>query len=95
MKTINSVSLRKDLGGVLTETEHSDEEVVITRSGKPVAVLIGMERWGAIESILATWEQLQDPDNKNKLRAAKADLAAGRILSHEEITARYLHRRSA
>jgi prevent-host-death family protein len=95
MKTISSVSLRKDLGGVLAETEHSGEEVIITRSGKPVAVLIGLERWEEIESVLATWEQLQDLENKNKLRAAKADLAAGRILSHEEIAARYLHRRSA
>jgi prevent-host-death family protein len=40
----SSVSLRKDLGGVLAETEHGGEEVIITRSGKPVAVLIGMER---------------------------------------------------
>ena len=95
MKTINSVSLWKDLGGTLAEIEHSGEEVIITRSGKPVAVLIGMDRWEEIVSILATWEQLQDPENKNKLRAAKADLAAGRILSHEEIAARYLHRRSA
>lgn len=95
MKTINSVSLRKDLGGVLAETEHNGEEVIITRSGKPVAVLIGMARWEEIESILATWEQLQDPENKNKLRAAKGDLAAGRILSQETIVARYLHRRSA
>ena len=95
MKTISSVSLRKDLGKALAETEHSGDEVIITRSGKPVAVLIGMDRWEEIESILATWEQLQDPENKNKLRAAKADLAAGRILSHGEIAARYLHRRSA
>jgi len=95
MKTMNSVSLRKDLGGVLVETEQSGEEVIITRSGKPVAVLIGMARWEEIESILATWEQLQDPENKNKLRAAKGDLAAGRILSHEAIAARYLQRRSA
>ncbi len=95
MKTINSASLRKDLGRALAEIEHSGEEVIITRSGKPVAVLIGMDRWEEIESILATWEQLQDPENKNKLRAAKVDLAAGRTLSHEEIVARYLHRRSA
>jgi prevent-host-death family protein len=95
MKTMNSVSLRKDLGGVLVETEQSGEEVIITRSGKPVAVLIGMARWEEIESILATWKQLQDPDNKNKLRAAKGDLAAGRTLSHEVIAARYLQRRSA
>ena len=95
MKTISSVSLRKDLGGVLAEIEHNNEEAIITRSGKPVAVLIGRDRWEEIESILATWEQLQDPENRNKLRAAKADLAAGRILSHEEIATRYLHRRSA
>ncbi len=95
MKTISSVSLRKDLASVLAETAQSSEEVIITRSGKPVAVLIGIDRWEEVESILATWEQLQDPENKNKLRAAKADLAAGRILSHEEIAARYLHRRSA
>ena len=95
MRTINSVSLRKDFGEVLAETEHSGEEVIITCSGKPVAVLIGTDRWEEIESILATWEQLQDPDNKNKLRAAKGDLAAGRILSREAIAAHYLHRRSA
>jgi prevent-host-death family protein len=95
MKTISSVTLRKDLGEVLAKMEHSAEEVIITRSGKPVAVLIGRDRWEEIESILATWEQLQDLENKRKLRAAKADLATGRILSHEEIAARYLHRRSA
>lgn len=95
MKTISSVSLRKDLASVLAETAQSSEEIIITRSGKPVAVLMGIDRWVEVESILATWEQLQDPENKNKLRAAKADLTAGRILSHEEIAARYLHRRSA
>ena len=95
MRIINSVSSRKDLGGVLAETEHSGEEVIITRSGKSVAVLISMDRWKEIESILATWEQMQVPENKNKLQAAKTDLATGRILSHEEITSRYLQRRSA
>ena len=95
MKTISSVSLRKDLGGILAETARSPEEVVITRSGKPIAVLIGVDRWEEIESILATWEQMQDPENKKKLRAAKAELVAGRVLSHEEIVSRYLHRRSA
>ena len=49
MKTMTSVSLRKDLGGVLGETAQSGEEVIITRSGKPVAVLIGMARWEEID----------------------------------------------
>ncbi|HJY79737.1 MAG TPA: type II toxin-antitoxin system Phd/YefM family antitoxin [Candidatus Binatia bacterium] len=95
MKTLSSVNLRKDLGGVLTEAGRSTEEIVITRSGKPVAVLIGIARWEEIESILATWEQMQDPKNKKKLRAAKTELATGRVLSHEEIVTRCLHRRSA
>ncbi len=95
MKTISNTDLRKDLARVLTETQHDTEETVITRSGKPVAVLIGMDRWEEIQSILATWEQVQDPENRQKLRAAKADLAAGRVVPHEEIVTRYLHRRSA
>lgn len=95
MKTINSADLRKDLARVLVEIEQDTEEAVITRSGKPVAVLIGMDRWEEIQSILATWEQMQDPENRNKLRAAKADLATDRVVSHEEIVARHLHRRSA
>ena len=95
MKTISNTDLRKDLARVLTETQHDTEETVITRSGKPVAVLIGMDRWEEIQSILATWEQGQDPENRQKLRAAKADLPAGRIVPHEEIVTRYLHRRSA
>ena len=95
MKTISNTDLRKDLARVLTETQHDTEETVITRSGKPVAVLIGMDRWEEIQSILATWEQVQDPENRQKLRAAKADLATGRVVPHEEIVTRYLHRRSA
>ncbi len=95
MKTISNTDLRKDLARVLTETQHDTEETVITRSGKPIAVLIGMDRWEEIQSILATWEQVQDPENRQKLRAAKADLAAGRVVPHEEIVTRYLHRRSA
>ena len=95
MKTMSSVSLRKDLGGILAKTEQSGEEIIITRSGNQLRSLISMGRWEEIESILATREQLQKPESKNKLRAATADLAAGRILSHEEVTARYLHRRSA
>jgi len=95
MKTISSVDLRKALTRVLTDAQHSAEETVITRSGNPIAVLIGEDRWEEIQSILATWDQMQGPENKNKLRAAKADLAAGRVVPHEEIIARHLHRRSA
>ena len=95
MKIISSADLRKDLARVLAEARHDSEELVVTRSGKPVAALVGMDRWEEIQSILATWEQMQDPENRNKLRASKADLAAGRIVPHEEIVARYLHRRSA
>ena len=95
MKTSSSADLRKDLARILAETQLDAEEVVVTRSGKPVAVLIGIERWEEIQSILATWEQMQDPENRSKLRAAKADLAAGRVVPHEEIVARHLHRRSA
>ena len=95
MKTISSADLRKDFVRVLVATQHDAEETMITRSGKPIAILIGMDRWEEIQSILATWEQLQDPENRDKLRSAKADLAAGRVIPHEEIVARYLHRRSA
>jgi len=95
MKTTSSADLRKDLAKVLAGTQHDTEETVITRSGKPIAVLVGVDRWEEIQSILATWEQMQDPENKHKLRAAKADLAAGRVVPYEEIVARHLHRRSA
>jgi prevent-host-death family protein len=95
MKTISSADLRQDLARVLAETQHDTEETVITRSGKPVAVLIGIDRWEEVQSILATWEQIQDPENRQKLRTAKADLAAGRVVPHEEIVAHYLRRRSA
>lgn len=95
MKTITSADLRKDLATILSEIRHQPEERIVTRSGQPVAVLMGMERWEEIQSILATWEEMQDPESKHKLRAAKADLAAGRIIPHEEIVARHLHRRSA
>lgn len=95
MKTITSADLRRDLTKVLSDLPHQSEERVVTRSGQPIAVLVSMEKWEEIQSILVTWEEIQDPESRNKLRAAKADLTAGRVTPHEEIVARHLQRRTA
>ena len=48
MKTIPAVKARKHFGQLLDEAFHQDEEFIIERAGKPMAVLISIqkfERW--------------------------------------------------
>lgn len=70
-------------------TEHG--RVVITKHGRPAAVLVSVED---LESLEETLEIMSDPDLLAEIRAAEAEIAAGLAepLSKEEILARIRQR---
>lgn len=66
----------------LVHAVEGGDQVVITRDGTPVAVLIGAREFN---SLMATLGEMADPGALRALREAQADAKAGRIYTYEEV----------
>ncbi len=66
----------------LLHDAEAGKQIVVSRKGKPVAVLIGVKEYN---SIMATLEEMADPAALRALREAQEDSAAGRIYTYEEV----------
>lgn len=73
---------RSRLTELLDAVEARHEHVVITRNGRPAAVVVSTEEWEALEE---TVEVLQDEELLTALRESEEDVAAGRLFSLDEV----------
>jgi prevent-host-death family protein len=73
---------RARLTELLDEVETRHEHVVITRKGRPAAVVVSPEEWDAIEETL---ELLQDEQTLAALRESEDDVKAGRLFGLDEV----------
>lgn len=71
----NLLDLIRDANGVL-------ERIVITKHGKPEAVLLSFDEY---EGWLETVEIAKDPELMKGIAQAKADIKAGRLYSYDEV----------
>ncbi|MDQ5856888.1 MAG: type II toxin-antitoxin system Phd/YefM family antitoxin [Acidobacteriota bacterium] len=67
---------------ILRDAEDRGEEILVTRNGRPCAVVVSAAEW---ESLLETIEILSDPDVMQRLTRAFREREAGRFLGHEEV----------
>jgi len=84
MKTLSLSEAKAKLSGLVEEVERRDEEVVITRNGRPAAVLVSpeeYENWKETRAIRA------DRDLMREIRAGLAVLKArkARLYTLEEL----------
>jgi antitoxin YefM len=73
---------RARLTELLDDIETRHEHVVITRKGRPAAVVISTAEWEALEETL---EILQDEETLAALRDSEEDVKAGRLFSLDEV----------
>ena len=73
---------RARLTELLDEVETRHEHVVITRNGRPSAVVLSTEEYEALEETL---EILQDEETLEALRESEQDVRADRLFSLEEV----------
>jgi len=66
----------------LLRDAESGKQIVVSRRGKPVAVVIGAKEYN---SIMATLEEMADPTAMRALKEAQEDAKAGRIYTYEEV----------
>ena len=82
MTTVPLSEAKTHLAKLLADVESLGEEVIITRSGRPVGVLLSLTDY---EGLLETLEILADQDLAKSIEKGLADAAAGRLVSHEDV----------
>ncbi len=73
--------MHRKLPKLLRDAE-SGKQIVVSRRGKPVAIVIGAKEYN---SIMATIEEMADPTAIRALKEAQEDTKAGRIYTYEEV----------
>ena len=81
-KTVPFTEARTRLSELLDEVEERHEHVVITRNGRPAAVLVPAEEQDILEETL---EILQDEELLNALRVSEEDVENGRLTPLREV----------
>ena len=80
--TIKASEARAKLFGLMDRAERLRQRFVLTRDGRPQAVLISAEEY---EEWMETLEVSQDKGLVKGIREGLADLKAGRTLSFERV----------
>lgn len=81
-KVVPFTDARATLSELLDLVEREQEHVVITRNGKPVAIVMSAAEW---ESWEETIDVLSDPELMEDLRASEEDVKAGRLYTLDEV----------
>ena len=83
MKTLSLSEAKMKLSELVDKVQHTDEEVVITRNGRPAAVLISPDE---LESMRETLQIKADRDLMKEIRAGlKALQGKSRLYTLEEL----------
>jgi antitoxin YefM len=85
MRTLPLTEARKDLSKIVDEVSAAHEHVVITKQGKPEAVVLSADEF---ESWQETLEIMADKKAMAAIARAERDIKAGRIRSWEDVRAR-------
>ncbi len=74
---------------IVDRIEREHERVVLTRNGRPAAVMMSPEDLEALEDTL---DLLSDREAMKEIEAAREELRAGRSFSADQLRAKYLQR---
>ncbi len=80
--TVSLKELRPELPQVIDRVDRKLDRFVITRRGKPIAVLLGADDY---ESLMETLDILADPKAMAGLRKGEADIRKGRTRSWTDV----------
>ncbi len=82
MTTLPLADVKARLSAVLDEIRDSHERVVITRNGRPEAVIIAVDD---LESLEETLDILSTPGALEEIREAEEAIARGDVLNAEQV----------
>lgn len=91
METVPLSDAKARLSEIADDVDRTHQRVQITKNGRSYVVLISAED---LDSLEATLELLSDPDARERVGQAQADIARGNFTSGEDMGALMDRRRS-
>lgn len=88
-ETLPLAEIKAHLSEIVDRVEHEHDRVVLTRNGRAAAVIMSPEDLEALEDTL---ELLSDPAALKEIDRARRDVARGKVVTAEELRAKYLRR---
>jgi antitoxin YefM len=86
-ETLPLAEIKAHLSEIIDRVEREHERIVLTRKGRPAAVIMSPEDLEALEDTL---DLLSDPKAMKEIKAARDDVAKGRVLTADQLRAKYL-----
>jgi prevent-host-death family protein len=85
--TLPLAEIKKRLSEVVDGVEDRHDRVVLTRNGRPAAVILSPDD---LESLEESLEILSNPKAMREIRRAEAEIDRGKALTADELRAKYL-----
>jgi antitoxin YefM len=82
MKTLTVTEVKARLNELVDDAESTHEQIVITKHGRPAAVIVAAED---LESLQETVYWLSQPGFRESIAEAEADIGAGNTVSSDEL----------
>jgi antitoxin YefM len=89
-KTVPVREFRTHLSAFLSDVADRRDHVLVTRNGKPAAVLVPIDEYDALEE---TAEVLSDSQTLDAIEAGLAEVSRGEIVTLEDLRAELAQRR--
>jgi antitoxin YefM len=90
-KFMSLAEVKAKLSEVLDGIESTQEHVVVTRRGKPVALIMSADEYEGLEDTL---DILSTPGALDEIREAHAEVLAGHYFTAEDIREKYLKKKA-
>jgi prevent-host-death family protein len=87
--TLPLSEIKKRLSEIIDGVEARHDRVVLTRNGRPAAVILSPDD---LESLEETLEILSNPAAVREIRQAEREIGRGKALTADELRAKYLAR---
>ncbi len=84
--TLSLANVKSKFSEMIDRVEHTHDRIVVTRNGRPAAVLISPAE---LQSLEDTLELLSDPEAMAQLDESRRAHAAGDFITGDELRARY------
>ncbi len=88
-ETLPLAEIKARLSEIVDRVQRHHERVVLTRNGRPAAVIVSPDDLAALEE---TVELLSDPAALRAIEEARAEVARGETVSADQLRTKYLGR---
>lgn len=85
-RTLPLAEIKKRLSEIIDGVEQHHDRVVLTRRGRPAAVILSPDD---LESLEETLDILSDPAALREIRKAERELDKGNVTTAEDLQAKY------